>query len=195
MNFKKTKGIQLAARNKKKPPAPVDGYQCGVWTIHPDAVYKKWILSAQGLAILEAKTLQVAKDAAFEFEATGFDWTQELTPKTFTADKFLGEQMANVRNKYQMTEPAKLREVKPEPATPLETQAIEAKERLTGTVKWFNDSKGYGFIEVPGIRDVFAHYTAIMTDGFKTLAEGQTVTFELIDGPKMPQAANIQKAG
>lgn len=64
----------------------------------------------------------------------------------------------------------------------------------TGLVKWFNDSKGYGFIQADGTeRDVFVHYTAISGDGFKTLAEGQRVDFELIDGPKGPQAANVSK--
>lgn len=65
----------------------------------------------------------------------------------------------------------------------------------TGLVKWFNDSKGYGFIQADGTeRDVFVHYTAIQGDGFKTLAEGQKVDFELIEGPKGPQAANVNKA-
>ena len=65
----------------------------------------------------------------------------------------------------------------------------------TGLVKWFNDSKGYGFIQATGTdRDVFVHYTAIQGDGFKTLAEGQKVDFELIDGPKGPQAANVTKS-
>lgn len=65
----------------------------------------------------------------------------------------------------------------------------------TGLVKWFNDSKGFGFIQADGAeRDVFVHYTAIGGDGFKTLAEGQRVTFDLIDGPKGPQASNVTKA-
>ncbi len=66
----------------------------------------------------------------------------------------------------------------------------------TGLVKWFNDSKGFGFIQADGgaERDVFVHYTAITGDGFKTLAEGQRVNFELIDGPKGPQASNVMKA-
>ena len=64
----------------------------------------------------------------------------------------------------------------------------------TGMVKWFNDSKGYGFIKTEGTeRDVFVHYTAVSGDGFKTLAEGQRVSFELIEGPKGPQAANVEK--
>lgn len=65
----------------------------------------------------------------------------------------------------------------------------------TGLVKWFNDAKGYGFIQQEGSdKDVFVHYTAIQGEGFKTLAEGQKVDFDLIDGPKGPQAANVNKA-
>ena len=64
----------------------------------------------------------------------------------------------------------------------------------TGMVKWFNDSKGYGFIQADGNeRDVFVHYTAVQGDGFKTLSEGQRVQFELNDGPKGPQASNVTK--
>ncbi|MBE0500643.1 MAG: cold-shock protein [Desulfuromonadales bacterium] len=62
-----------------------------------------------------------------------------------------------------------------------------------GTVKWFNDSKGFGFITQDDGPDVFAHYSAIGGDGFKSLAEGDRVSFDIIDGPKGPQAANIQK--
>ena len=62
-----------------------------------------------------------------------------------------------------------------------------------GRVKWFNDAKGYGFIEHEGGEDVFVHFTAIQTDGFKTLAEGQQVEFEVTDGKKGPQAANVLK--
>lgn len=66
---------------------------------------------------------------------------------------------------------------------------------VQGLVKWFNDAKGYGFIQQDGSdKDVFVHYTAIQGDGFKTLAEGQKVDFELIDGPKGPQAANVTKS-
>lgn len=59
-------------------------------------------------------------------------------------------------------------------------------------VKWWNDSKGYGFLDAEG-RDIFAHYTAILGDGFKTLAEGQAVECEVLDGPKGPQAYRIAK--
>jgi CspA family cold shock protein len=60
-----------------------------------------------------------------------------------------------------------------------------------GKVKWFNDAKGYGFIEQDAGEDVFVHFTAIQTDGFKTLAEGQQVEFEVTAGKKGPQAANV----
>ncbi len=60
-----------------------------------------------------------------------------------------------------------------------------------GTVKWFNDSKGYGFISQENGDDVFVHYSAIDGDGFKTLHEDQQVEFEVTDGPKGPQASNV----
>ncbi|MCZ7626766.1 MAG: cold-shock protein [Candidatus Methylomirabilota bacterium] len=65
--------------------------------------------------------------------------------------------------------------------------------RLTGKVKWFNDSKGYGFIERTDGDDVFVHYSAIQGSGFRTLAEGQAVEFEVVDGPKGKQAANVTR--
>jgi len=63
-----------------------------------------------------------------------------------------------------------------------------------GTVKWFNEAKGFGFISQDNGPDVFVHFSAISGDGFKTLAEGQRVTFEVQDGPKGLQAANVCKA-
>ena len=66
-------------------------------------------------------------------------------------------------------------------------------EMLQGKVKWFNESKGFGFIEQDNGNDVFVHYTAIAGDGFKTLGEGDSVEFEIVDGPKGPAAANVQK--
>ena len=60
-----------------------------------------------------------------------------------------------------------------------------------GTVKWFNDSKGFGFIEQDGGQDVFVHHSAIQAQGFKTLEEGARVTFEVVDGPKGPAAENV----
>ena len=65
----------------------------------------------------------------------------------------------------------------------------------TGIVKWFNDAKGYGFITPDEKReDLFAHFSAIKMDGFKSLKEGQRVTFDVVDGPKGKQAANIMSA-
>ncbi|MGH7479470.1 MAG: cold shock domain-containing protein [Candidatus Methylomirabilales bacterium] len=63
--------------------------------------------------------------------------------------------------------------------------------RVTGKVKWFNDAKGYGFIEHSDGDDVFVHYSAIAGTGFRSLTEGQTVEFDLVDGPKGKQAANV----
>ncbi len=62
-----------------------------------------------------------------------------------------------------------------------------------GTVKWFNAEKGFGFIEVEGEDDVFVHFSAIQGDGFKTLDEGQKVEFEVVEGNRGPQAANVSK--
>jgi CspA family cold shock protein len=68
-------------------------------------------------------------------------------------------------------------------------------ERIIGTVKWFNGSKGYGFIERQGGEDVFVHYTAIQGDGFRNLTEGQQVEFSIEHGPKGLQASNVVIAG
>ncbi len=65
-------------------------------------------------------------------------------------------------------------------------------ERVTGTVKWFNASKGYGFIERKGGPDVFVHFSAIQSEGFKSLNEGQKVEFEIEQGPKGLQAAKVK---
>jgi CspA family cold shock protein len=62
-----------------------------------------------------------------------------------------------------------------------------------GTVKWFNDSKGYGFISQEGGKDVFVHHESIQSEGFRSLAEGDRVEFEVVQGPKGPQAANVKK--
>jgi CspA family cold shock protein len=66
----------------------------------------------------------------------------------------------------------------------------------TGSVKWFNDSKGFGFITPSdGSKDVFVHFSALQGSGFKSLAEGQAVTFDVEDGPKGPQATNVTTEG
>lgn len=62
-----------------------------------------------------------------------------------------------------------------------------------GTVKWFNNSKGYGFIERPNGSDVFVHFRAVVTDGYKSLTKGDQVEFEVEDGPKGLQAVNVKK--
>jgi cold shock protein len=62
-----------------------------------------------------------------------------------------------------------------------------------GKVKWFNNEKGFGFIEVEGGEDVFVHFSAITGEGFKSLEEGQEVTFEIVEGNRGPQAANVVK--
>ncbi len=68
--------------------------------------------------------------------------------------------------------------------------------RSNGTVKWFNDSKGFGFITPEdGSRDCFVHHSAIHSDGFRSLAEGESVEFDLVEGEKGPAAENVTKAG
>ncbi|MDQ0159272.1 cold shock domain-containing protein [Alkalibacillus sp. S2W] len=62
---------------------------------------------------------------------------------------------------------------------------------MTGTVKWFNSEKGFGFIERQDGDDVFVHFSAIQAEGFKTLEDGQTVEFEIVEGDRGPQAANV----
>lgn len=68
-----------------------------------------------------------------------------------------------------------------------------ADSRIIGKVKWFNNAKGYGFIEMPEQDDIFVHYSAIEEDGYKTLVQGQDVEFEVMRGPKGPQAENVRK--
>ena len=68
---------------------------------------------------------------------------------------------------------------------------MEVADLAEGTVKWFSPEKGYGFIEQPEGEDLFVHFSEIQTDGFRTLAEGQAVTFEVVQGPKGLQASNV----
>ncbi|MBI5035615.1 MAG: cold-shock protein [Chloroflexi bacterium] len=67
-------------------------------------------------------------------------------------------------------------------------------DRIIGTVKWFNAAKGYGFIAHEGGKDVFVHFSAIQTDGYRSLNEGERVEFSIEDSPKGPQAVNVTKA-
>jgi cold shock protein len=70
---------------------------------------------------------------------------------------------------------------------------VEVRRVVQGNVKWFNDAKGYGFISQEGGPDVFVHFSAITGEGFKSLAEGDRVQFEITQGPKGPQASNVTK--
>ncbi|MDO4961746.1 MAG: cold shock domain-containing protein [Eubacteriales bacterium] len=64
---------------------------------------------------------------------------------------------------------------------------------MKGTVKWFNNQKGYGFISTDEGKDVFVHYSGLVMEGFKTLEDGQAVEFDIVDGEKGPQATNVKK--
>jgi CspA family cold shock protein len=68
-----------------------------------------------------------------------------------------------------------------------------SQQRLNGTVKWFSDQKGFGFLSVEGGKDVFVHHSAIESQGFRTLSEGDRVEFTLENGPKGPAAAHVRK--
>jgi CspA family cold shock protein len=76
---------------------------------------------------------------------------------------------------------------------PSRLPAREVVAMAKGTVKWFNDAKGFGFISQENGKDVFVHHTAITMDGFRTLSEGDPVEFEVVDGPKGLQASNVKK--
>jgi CspA family cold shock protein len=91
-------------------------------------------------------------------------------------------------------DPAGLDRESGQPATSL-VFCMKVAKMATGTVKWFNDSKGFGFITPDdGSEDLFAHFSAINMNGFKTLKEGEKVSFEVVQGPKGKQASNIQGA-
>ena len=83
------------------------------------------------------------------------------------------------------------------PKTPgiFETEEVTKTVATKGKVKWFNDAKGFGFIAREGGPDVFVHFSAIQANGFKSLAEGDRVEFEIVEGQKGPQAANVVKQG
>jgi CspA family cold shock protein len=68
-----------------------------------------------------------------------------------------------------------------------------SQQRTVGTVKWFNDQKGFGFLAVEGGKDVFVHHSAIESNGFRSLSEGDRVEFSIENGPKGPSAANVRK--
>lgn len=76
---------------------------------------------------------------------------------------------------------------------PASVQTGPSEGRTSGSVKWFNDAKGFGFIATDGGEDVFVHFSAISSDGFRSLAEGDRVEFDVVTGPKGKQAANVQK--
>ena len=73
------------------------------------------------------------------------------------------------------------------------TEQLESKGRQEGTVKWFSDPKGYGFIASDDQSDIFVHHSAIQMDGFRTLKEGELVIYDLLDSPKGLQAANVMR--
>lgn len=68
-----------------------------------------------------------------------------------------------------------------------------SEQRVTGTVKWFNDQKGYGFLAREGGNDVFVHHSAIVAEGYRSLTEGEQVVFSIVEGSKGPAAANVEK--
>jgi CspA family cold shock protein len=91
---------------------------------------------------------------------------------------------------YRIPLPATRAGAFPESADSLSS---EVAAMAKGTVKWFNDAKGFGFIAQEGGKDVFVHHTAIVMEGFRSLSEGDNVEFEIVEGPKGLQASNVRK--
>jgi CxxC-x17-CxxC domain-containing protein len=81
----------------------------------------------------------------------------------------------------------------PRPAPPAELRPVHPGERSTGSVKWFNESKGFGFIQDDGGEDIFVHFSAIAGAGFRTLSEGDRVEYDVVEGPKGKQAAEVTR--
>ena len=112
-------------------------------------------------------------------------------PKTAWPPTSPVSRCSNVRGPGTLQLPGRLDRA--EARTPSASKREEEKQ-VKGKVKWFNDSKGYGFIEQDSGKDVFVHFSAINMDGYKTLKEGQEVEFEITEGPKGPQATNVMRA-
>lgn len=133
--------------------------------------------------------LEVANLLATIFEGNLHEWERERgNPRIAPSFLRLGESWLDIaRTVVTVNQCPRM--------LPDKIQRIRRKNVMEkGTVKWFNESKGFGFIERESGGDVFVHYSAITGEGFKTLAEGDKVTFDVVKGPKGLQAANVKKA-
>jgi len=92
-----------------------------------------------------------------------------------------------------MCRPAAYRDDSPAQRANVNEQEEDPMSMSQGRVKWFSNAKGYGFIEQPGGADVFVHYSAIQEEGYKSLKQGETVEFEVVEGPKGPQAEAVKR--